>query len=252
MNEFIKRRPPSPLVLAALGIAVVSAGAAPAAAVPTLRDMQVTIHARRALLEDAELSKLNLGVHVRNGTATVWGPVPSIELGKRAVQQLELVKGVFQVVANLYLATPKADDLPALSYVFDPPTQSASASPDRDSGRIGNLTGRVFPLPEPEGASNLHASVSLLAPVALADTPRPAAVPVPPPAPVAPAVESPAAAIDRLRTADERFRPIAAELQGGVVIVHGGTARGETVMAFAQAISQLPGVERVVLQNNTP
>jgi hypothetical protein len=90
--------------------------------------------------------------------------------------------------------------------------------------------------------------VSLLAPVGITDqlTARERV----PPAPTAAAAPSPAlsAAIERLRQDDPRFRGIQAEVRGGLVLVRGGDTPGEHVMAFAQAVTRLPGVERVVVQ----
>ena len=55
-----------------------------------------------------------------------------------------------------------------------------------------------------------------------------------------------------LRQGDERFRSIASELKDGAVLLRAGIAYGEHIMAFAQAISQLPGVERVVVLSASP
>src|SRR3954470_14031744 len=40
-----------------------------------LRDVGLTVRARQALRRDKELAPLNLGVKVREGVATLWGPV---------------------------------------------------------------------------------------------------------------------------------------------------------------------------------
>ena len=42
-----------------------------------VRDLEIQVRARRLLQQDKDLAALNLGVTVRNGTASVWGPVTS-------------------------------------------------------------------------------------------------------------------------------------------------------------------------------
>jgi len=78
------------------------------AAAPTypfdLRDVEIALHVRRALLEDPDLANLNLGVSVHHGAATVWGTAPSWELAERALQIAEKVKGVYGVRSDLRVA----------------------------------------------------------------------------------------------------------------------------------------------------
>ena len=57
-------------------------------------------------------------------------------------------------------------------------------------------------------------------------------------------------ALEQLRRSSERFRPIRIEVQGGVVRLWGNAARGEDVFTFAQRISHLPGVERVIVERS--
>ena len=54
-----------------------------------------------------------------------------------------------------------------------------------------------------------------------------------------------------LRISDTANTPTSTS-QPTTIAASGGVAHGEHVMAFAQAISQLPGVERVVVLSNTP
>jgi len=63
---------------------------------------------------------------------------------------------------------------------------------------------------------------------------------------VSPLVET----LEQLRRSSERFRPIRIEVQGGVVRLWGNAARGEDVFTFAQRISHLPGVERVIVERS--
>src|SRR5262245_52737031 len=55
------------------------------------RDVEIALHARRALSLDAEVDKLRLGVTVRGGEATVWGVAPTWELAEKALRIVEKV-----------------------------------------------------------------------------------------------------------------------------------------------------------------
>jgi hypothetical protein len=109
-----------------------------------LRDIRLTVHARRALAEDKTLARLNLGVKVRAGVATLRGPVPSADHIRRAVRTLEQVPGIHEVRSELYVSPTATPDDPLLVLPLrpDPPTSTQSASPDRVSGSLGTLTGR--------------------------------------------------------------------------------------------------------------
>src|SRR5262245_35622515 len=72
------------------------AGGPPASPAPppsAARDLHLTVHARKALGADETLGPLNLSVEVRDGVATVSGPVPSPILAPRVVSVLEKVQG---------------------------------------------------------------------------------------------------------------------------------------------------------------
>ena len=54
------------------------------------------MEARKLLADDSDLEAFNIGVTVRNRVATLWGPVPSIEVAFRA----ELVlRSMFELTA---------------------------------------------------------------------------------------------------------------------------------------------------------
>jgi hypothetical protein len=54
-------------------------------------------------------------------------------------------------------------------------------------------------------------------------------------------------AVRQLRGRDPRFLQVSAEVRGGLVYVSGPATAAQEVFAFAQAVAELPGVERVVL-----
>ena len=238
------------LLTAGTALLGLPASAAPTFNMPSLRDMQVTIFARRALSAYPTLAKLNLTVTVRDGVATVWGPVPNGQIGKQAVKQLEMVKGIYQVKSDLFIFESTREDLAGVPFVFAAPTRSQSASPDRDSGQISNLAGPLnLRAAAPVAPSLLPAAVALLPPVAVPESRGAAVSTVSASKSISELVVR---GIDRLRQADQRFRAIGVEVRDGAVTLRSGTALGEHVMAFAQAIARLPGVERVVVQNGVP
>jgi osmotically-inducible protein OsmY len=205
----------------------------PQATTPSIRDVEVTIRAREALGKDRELAPLNLGVKVRRGEATLWGPVPSAALIRRATQVLENVRGVYKVRSELYIVMPPPG--PLVLPLPEPPTLTESSSPDRVVSRLNDLPGRTAEAP--------RAHVTLRGPVEA--VPPPQTDPPPTRQPDPPPVESLAKAVERLRQSDLRFVSIKTEVRGGTVIVRGGTVRGEYVTAFAQAVAKLPGVDQV-------
>jgi hypothetical protein len=205
----------------------------------TYRDIQLTVHARKALADDAAVGPGNLGVRVQNNVAVLWGPISSEELKKRAVDILKKVKGVYEVRdADVYIAAPapviETATAPPTSPA-DAPTHTESASPDPVSGTILSLTSR-----SPAAAAPTPVVV-LQAPLALGASSPTRTVSQAPPA------EGVVAAVERVRQNNERFRSINCRLEGDRVILQPSGGQAEDVMAFARAISRLPGLTRIVI-----
>lgn len=76
-------------------------------------DWAVALRARQALHADARLADCNLGVSVRAGVATLWGPVPDAALARDAVARLNLIAGVRSVVDETYVRSTAARPTPA-------------------------------------------------------------------------------------------------------------------------------------------
>jgi hypothetical protein len=222
------------------------------------RDTLLTIAARRALYDDLQLKSLNVGVSVRQGTAILWGPIPSAQLEQRALAQVRQVAGVTAVRSELEVV-PRDVLLESLA-------------PDLVKSPLGELTSR--PREAPESAAPLRSAVTLLPPVPVKPPPapqeppavllRPIPRPTPPvapsPTPVVPSSEPPSRpaspngpsplllAIEQVRQSDEHYRRVQVEVRGGVVTLRSGVgARNEDVMGLARAVSRLAGVERVVV-----
>jgi hypothetical protein len=215
------------------------------------RDLQLTVHVRRALREEEGLASLNVGVRVRDGVAILWGPVPSAEAIAKALARVEKVQGIFGVRNELYVAAPDRNLDPIPIPLIEPdPQRSASASPDPASGSLNSLTTTVRQAPADatanDGSPVTNPARAGPAPVSEGLPPdhsrparsvsRPAAAPS----------EGLAMAVARVRAGEPRFRGLRIDVRGGTVVVAGSADREEDVMALARLVARLPGVERVV------
>jgi hypothetical protein len=237
--------------LLALGLAgpawSAEAGLPPPEALAMIRDMRLTVHARRVLSEDERLRPYNLSVKVHDGVATLWGPVPSDEDGRRALRLVGEVRGVLWVRSELYVS----DEIRPRPQPREGPTRVQAALPDPETGALNTLTARPpaeLPAAAPEsgpgdGLQPMSKAptvqpVRLLAPVPIEGAGQPAAAPA-----------TLAAAVEQVWRGQERFRPIRVEVRGQTVVVRGGQARGEDVMALAQALRRVAGVAQVLVQD---
>jgi hypothetical protein len=205
----------------------------PTSALGLIGDLRLTVLARRALQNDPALARLNLGVRVRDGVATVWGPVPSDTVARRTVAKLETINGIEQVRSELQVRRPA--DRPLLADIGIPPRLPTrmAAKPDTASGAIR---------PRPREASVVAGEKK--------PSPRPA---TPPPAPAAgraPAVVPLSVAVERVRQSEPRFQAISVELRGDVVVIGRVGADAEDVTALAQALRRVKGVSEVMVASD--
>lgn len=224
-------------------------------------DLRVAVRARSALAADKELGALNLGVRMKDGTAIVWGPIPSREYADRVRAALLRVPGVFNVQSDLYVSLPLPQPEGLALPDPTPPVQSAAAMPAR--------TGiDLLPLAEvknsaPPGVIRLGARVSgepasqrrtlptqgttvaLLPPIMIKSPPVDVVSPASAKADEPPAVRE---LLARLQRSDANFRSIRWEEERGVVVLTGKSGDGTRLMAFAQQVRELDGVRRVIIQ----
>ncbi len=215
-------------------------GAPPSDKQLSYRDIQLTVHARKALSDDKAVGPDNLGVRVQNNVAILWGPISSEDLKKRAVEIVKKVKGVYDVRdADVYIAAPLPEIetavLPPAVPTTEAPTHAESASPDSVSGKILSLTSRsaVETAPAPV--------VVLQAPLALGESSPTRTVSQAPPA------EGLVASVEQVRQNNERFRSLHCRLEGDVLVLEPGGGKPEDIMAFARAISHVSGLTRIVI-----
>jgi BON domain len=230
----------------------------------TDRDWKLTLLARQALQSDRELAPHNLGVSVQDGVATLWGPMPSAPLARRAENRLRNLPDLLEVRNEFHVdptqAAPTEKPLP----------REKSAGPARMTGfsREGNSAPAWCPAGRrPEfgrGAAESGGAVAdrggqytlVLPAITIPTGPgsrgsqaseergHPSAAPLP-----APDLER---GLGQLRQRYPQFRAVQTEVRGGLVFVGGAAAQCREVFQFAQLVAELPGVERVVLQSPPP
>jgi hypothetical protein len=206
---------PRPLTTACFTLVVLAVGLAaepPAAA----SDWQLTLKARHKLWDDPVLEKLNLGVTVRDGVATLNGAVPSAAVAEQAVKLLKCIVGVKGVVNETYV--PPVDDLRTRAMPHPVTTE-----------RPPEAVAPVQPKPPSSQAVTAVAPPSPLPPVA-----------------APPGLQTLGEQIDQLLRRDSRFQHVRAEVRDGRVTLRGTVARPQDAWEFAAAVRRLPGVVGVV------
>jgi hypothetical protein len=216
----------------------------PASALGLIRDMRLTVLARRAFQNDRVLGPLNLGVKVRDGVATVWGPVPSPAAARQAVARLEAINGIYEVKSEMHVRRPTEKPLLAeLGIPARAPTRIDVAKPDDRTGSIRPpprepivAAGDAQRPGKPGNLPELRSVPMLPQPPPRRDTTtsRPAPVPL-------------SVAVQRVRSSELRYRAIPVEVHGNVVIVRRTGAADEDVTALAQALRRVRGVAEVIV-----
>lgn len=213
------------------------------------RDFQLTVHARKALMDTPNLSPLNVGIRVRRGVVSVWGPVPDKQTALMVVAKLEALKGVSGVQSELYVGSggegvqafaipPRRDTLQALA-------TSPSISKGFPQPNVPEYQGtsRVLRMsPEGNGTGN-PVPVSPGNPAKLTAMPDRQINSAPAPKTALPPTE---AMIAELVRQQPKFGLMRYKLDGEVLVILGGGDPSRQ-MEFAQACSVIPGVGRVRL-----
>jgi hypothetical protein len=217
-------------------------------------DTELSVRVRAALAKDQALAPLNIGVNVRDGTVTLWGSVPSADFARRAMSVAGQVKGVQSIRCELSLI-PRDDEGDPSATCAPPPIPV----PDKVGPPPGALTGRpaeqpAVPQVKPTARSQRPGGDILLLPPIIVAGPPAGAKPAPPaslghpvPLPLEASAPDLSSALDKVRRSDTRFGGIRWEVRERVVTLSGTVPRGEDLMAFAQAVSRVAGVERVLL-----
>jgi osmotically-inducible protein OsmY len=231
-----------------------------------LRDVEISVHVRQALMHDPEVGPLNLGVSVLYNQATLWGRVPSRELADRALRIVEDVRGVYQVKDDLRVAGNEKElalrqlaiglagggvDPDLLLSEREEDRQEVSV-PDPAQPRPQQVT-TAQPDPKAWESQERGPAVMLLPPVpVILPTARTPDVILPAPKedadPDAASSTELAAMVEHVRAADPRFADVRAEISNGRVTLSGSVASAEDLIELGRMLSQLPGVRNVDLR----
>lgn len=249
-------------------------------------DSRLLLNALQALQKDALVGSLNLGVTVKDHVVTLWGPVPSETLARRARECLRQVPGVAEVVDELLVQAPSDPLLDPLQLPLAHAPKSSSATKESSSldalvvapGLLGPTKGQVLKWQaSPLDILNVHPG-SATPPPDLRVSPNPVpwvnqgagkgpVLPIPGPSqeisgkppvlllsPISMDQPSPELyqQIQSLCQNDDRFRHIGVEVRGGTVTLRGQPEQGAGLFLLARAVSRLPGVQRVLLDNGSP
>lgn len=222
-------------------------------------DCRLTVLARQALYQDETLAPLNLGVSVRNHVATLWGPVASAALSRRAANRLRSVPGIENVVNQLVVEDPRD---PLVEFLKTPRPRKLTPvleAPGVDGSRpAGSPSSRVTTAPKPvpvavlaereirQGAtpSRLSSLESERKIVVTMPT-----IPLPTPPANSVSLDELIQSVEHLRQGNVRLSRVRAEVEAGTVRLRGSVQSWEDLFELARGISLLPGVERVILQD---
>lgn len=228
----------------------------------TATDCRLTLQARSALSRDAALEPLNLGVSVRNRVATLWGPIPTAKLAERSRAIVEKVPGIDRVVDQFVIEKPRDPLNQFLKTPHLPPPLPKPEDMLTDKPRApSSLTGRDEKRPSGNGPVWYPAKRGI--DPATEEAPPTKDAPLQPiaPIPVSPAATAPKPAVERaadidvpkaldaLLKTDQRWLRLRPEVKGRVVHLRGVVPGWDDLQRAAKSISNLPGVERVVLED---
>jgi osmotically-inducible protein OsmY len=227
------------------------------------QDLRQERMARQTLYQDKVLGPLNLGVRVHHRVAVLWGPVPSADLARRAVELLRQLPTLVEVRDDLNIQPPEEPPrgdryLPAPQALPMKPAIPNNASPRPSphpavltKNAAASLVGSPSPVgyPKPQMGSSVK--------------PGPQAPDYDGPEGMLPAIAIPSAAdavfvgtatgdllierATRHQRSDPRFRHLRVEVQGKVVHLQGQAQSWADIHELARRIANLAGVERVVL-----
>ncbi len=192
-------------------------------------DINLSLSARTAIAEDFRFFFLNLGVPVRDGIATVWGPVPSEESATQILEVIGKIKGI-KGVHNDMVVLPEQDwpqewrrtrpllrpldqvtlPQPEVAVSLRPPLALDESSDAGNSAFLQSLS----PFARGQFASQEHKPD-------LSDDLR------------------------AIKESDARFARIDVVLQDHIVYIRG---QGAILFTIAERVAVLSGVDRVVIQ----
>jgi len=243
--------------------------------VPSLHETRLAVQARNALVADPALAPLvdssQIGVRVRQNVATLFGSVPSQEIADKAIECLRGMQKLLvlaDIRSELEIVVPTLDPRTFKDKVDK--EKKSLASPAKPTGELASLNGDTKPLAKKK-TTTVSPHVDLKGPQGLRidDDPHPEIDPpketvklLPPVQPAREAVqEGPASIlppkplppqrslysqIEEMRKKDDRYAGIRVRVEAGKVYL--APSNAENLFDFAEVISRLAGVTRVVVE----
>ncbi|MFN4260236.1 MAG: BON domain-containing protein [Gemmataceae bacterium] len=210
----------------------------------TLYDCRCALRVRTALSDEPLLAHHNITVSVRDGDTYLWGLLPSRELVEKAVLITRQVPGVRQVHPRLDVVQ---SGNPLYEFLAEPPRPARpSPRPSRPSAALASLAADIQAMEIPAALAvsvEDHGSNPDVMPATTNEQPVVVLL--------KPRIFRERcgleAAVEQLRLRDQRFRGIQPEIDGGIVFLRGNVQSWEHLHELARAVAQLPGVERVIL-----
>jgi BON domain len=210
------------------------------------RDLRQTMEARKLLADEPELDALNIGVTVHNRVATLWGPVPSIEVAFRA----ELVlRSMFELTAvrNELFVSELVEPMKKPLRIDNPPRNLPEMAPPKLPavprslpGAPGVLTGNDNKRP----VSQLPAKEKSLPSVPVPRLPR---IETNNPALAVDADAELVSAVRGLLSENTAYRQVQFIVKDGRVFLRTLGSDTGALRQAAQAVSRLPNVAGVTL-----
>lgn len=219
----------------------------PIAARDDARDWVLSNQARRALLKDEQIASLNVGVTVKDKVATIWGTLPSADVGKRAEEMLKKINGIASVV-NECKIVPPANPVPQQVADAVKRLQENDSVASKPTPPPVATTGRqVVAKPAPE----------MLPPRAVNEPHEARLPPLPsqpgavllPPVLTSAVRETGFDSVEKVRDSEPRFKEVALDVKGGVVKINGRVSKMKDAWDLAEKLNQVNGVRQVILGN---
>lgn len=218
----------------AAGVCLCTAAQGDEIPIEHMRELLLTIEVRKTLFDDPELGPLNLGVKVNGRVATLWGPVPSMEIKRHAEQTLRKFPYISEVRNQLHVPL---DELPMMS-----PAQIGknswlkNNSQHREPRTSGSLAAQTTPVLVQEEHRSVHLTLS-----PEVEVPRQRATDVDSP-------EAVRRMVLELQGGNNRYQGIGVRVLARDVFLTAEPGRSAQMYELAQTISRLPGVAQVVVR----
>lgn len=202
------------------------------------KDIFIGQRIKKALITDEVFRDLNIGFTVEDGTVKLWGDLPDTTLISRAEQIVLGIKDVKKVVNECKFVKAE-DDLPrlvaaAVKQKENPKPALEPVSPDAVAIVPWFVARKVSVKPE---EPVLPRSILLGPPETTTFKP---AFPV--------AEDDLPEMLERIRRSDPRFAGMILELKKGWVYITGTVAADADARAFGEKLSDVPGVEQVIIK----